>query len=672
MQEKLMVLRKIEDLKVVKAIRMGLVDLMPVLLIGAFALVLMTFPVAAYQDFITHFANGFLMDLFDLINFAAFGLLSIYAAFFISRAYMRVNPGASTTGAAAAAIMTFFILAGKNTEAYGPKSMFLAIISGLGATALYSNIYGRLKKHLILSRGADKRFNIAIDSFRAVSITVVLFAVINLLILRAFNVESARELMAHLFTRIIDEPTFGKGLIFVFLSSLLWFFGIHGSDVLEDTMQMVFAPGIEENRLALAAGAQPSCIVTKQFFDCFVLMGGCGATICLLVAILLFSKNRGRRELGAVAAMPMIFNINELMVFGLPIIYNPIMLLPFLITPIVCYCISYFAVSMGWVPVITGNIEWTTPIILGGYYATGSIAGSILQIINLMVGILIYAPFVKLLDRESAKEDQRVFGGFMKFFIEHESEPLKDRKDTYGEFARDLMAELHHDMNVVLYYQPQYDYEGKCVGAEALMRLKHPEYGVLYPPLVIKLAEEGHFLPELEEKVVTTVIEDLPAVRERLGDVKVSFNITGTTVVTDRFIDFCKTHDFTDKNMCIEITEQAAVTFDERTINALKELHGMGLTLAIDDFSMGHTSINYLKDDLFDFIKLDGSLIKGLTENENCKEIVTSITQLAQSLGLMVIAEFVETEEQREILHKVGCDCYQGWLYSPAIALKDF
>lgn len=93
--------------------------------------------------------------------------------------------------------------------------------------------------------------------------------------------------------------------------------------------------------------------------------------------------------------------------------------------------------------------------------------------------------------------------------------------------------------------------------------------------------------------------------------------------------------------------------------------------LSIDDFSMGKTSINYLKDSLFDEIKLDGSLVKGLFEHQNCREIIQSITQLAASLDLAVLAEYVETEEQRDVLHEIGYDCYQGYLYSPAVFLDE-
>jgi len=95
----------------------------------------------------------------------------------------------------------------------------------------------------------------------------------------------------------------------------------------------------------------------------------------------------------------------------------------------------------------------------------------------------------------------------------------------------------------------------------------------------------------------------------------------------------------------------------------------MGLSLSIDDFSMGSTSIHYLKENLFDCIKLDGSLVKGSFTHRNCREIILSISRLAASLGLTVLAEYVETEKQRDALHEIGCDRYQGYLYSPALLL---
>jgi EAL domain-containing protein (putative c-di-GMP-specific phosphodiesterase class I) len=174
--------------------------------------------------------------------------------------------------------------------------------------------------------------------------------------------------------------------------------------------------------------------------------------------------------------------------------------------------------------------------------------------------------------------------------------------------------------------------------------------------------------------MVLRVLAERPAALKRFGqDAKISFNVTGATVTTPRFLQFLRQQNaknpFRGKNLCIEVTEQTAIYFNEETRAALTSMREMGLLLAIDDFSMGQTSLHYLKDSMFDIIKLDGSLVRGLEDHPNYHEIIASITLLAESLHLTVLAEYVETEEQREILHNIGCDCYQGYLYSPAVYL---
>ncbi len=684
-------LHRWEQTMSVRTIRSGLVNMIPVLIIGAFALILQTFPVEAYQDLIATLAGGFFLDLLKLIYSATFGVLSLYMTIFISRSYMKqkADPDAPPGGALAASVLSFFILAGAylpdfGKDSMGPKSMFLAILTGLLASRLYLALYRRTnrRRRSLYSTGADREFNRTLTTLFPVAVTALVFGLVDALVIRVFRVDSFRMLMIHGFDWLFSQigRGFFKGFFFVLLSSLLWFFGIHGSDTLEDVMQSTFVPGLAENQAAVAAGGEPAAVLTKEFFDCFVLMGGCGAAICLLIAILVFSRNRARRGLGLTAAFPMIFNINELMVFGLPIIYNPIMLIPFLAVPLVCYSVAYFAISAGLVPMITSEVAWTTPILLGGFRATGSLAGSALQLVNVALGTLIYFPFVRLLDRQSEDNARHSFDVFMNYFRANEQDlgkvRLIDKDDVYGEFAKDLCAELRHELDrgIVLAYQPQYHFDGRCVGVEALLRWRHPVYGMLYPPLVFKLAEEGGFLDVLEEAVLDRALEDRPEVLRRFGEgTKLSVNVTGTTVVTPRFMQFCRQQNaktpFRGRNICLEVTEQAAISFNEETLNALRSLREMGLMLAIDDFSMGQTSLNYLKASLFTLIKLDGSLVKGLFTQQNCREIISSITQLADSLSLKVLAEYVETEEERTVLHEIGCDLYQGWLYSPAVFL---
>jgi len=681
-------LQRMENLTAVRAVRDGLVSMIPVLTIGAFALILKTFPVKAYQNVISVILGGFLLQLFDIVYSATFGVLSVYMTFCISRGYIKLKDDANADqgGAALASLMSFFILSGSylsgfGTENMGPKSMFLAIITGLGASALYIKLRRLFRQRYLFTAGADREFNRMLSTMAPIAIVVLSFALFNALVMRIFEVDSFHSLLALIFNKLfsIRGSTFIKGFCFVLLSSLLWFCGIHGSDTLEGVMQTYFAPGLAENQAALAAGAAPANIITKEFFDCFVLMGGCGSAICLLISILLFSRSRARRGLGLTAAFPMLFNINELMVFGLPIIFNPTMLIPFLLAPLVCYSTAYAAISTGLVPMITGSVEWTTPILLGGFHATGSLAGSTLQLVNVALGVLIYTPFVRMLDRQSEEAALRSYNSFVDYFRENEQAlaalRITDMDNIYGDIAKSLCAELRDDIGgFSLAYQPQYHYDGRCIGVEALLRWRHETYGVIYPPLIIKLAEEGGFLVDLEEAIWTRALEERPAVLRRFGeDIKISINVTGTTVVTPRFLQFCRQLNAREhlegKNLCLEITEQAALSFNEDTIHALASLRKLGLLLAIDDFSMGQTSIHYLKDNMFDIIKLDGSLVRGLFTHRNSREIVSSITRLANSLNLTVLSEFVETAEQRDLLHEIGCDCYQGYLYSPAVFL---
>ena len=688
---------KLENLTIVRTVCSGLLNIIPILIIGAFALILQTFPVTAYQNFVQKFAGGRTMAFLSFVYSATFGVLSVYMTMSISRAYIHLKGDIksedinSDIGAMIASLISFFILAGAylpefSTDNVGPKSMFLAVITGIGASTLYYrlNIIFSKRKRRFFSSGADKEFNQMLSYIVPVALTAIIFALFNLLIIYAFDVDSFRMLLVEIINKIFSfgKVGFFKGFLFVLLSSLLWFFGIHGSDTLESVMQQYFAPGLEANQTAVAAGSAPQSILTKEFFDCFVLIGGCGSAICLLIAILAFSRNRARRGLGISAAVPMIFNINEMMVFGLPIIFNPIMLIPFITVPLVCYSIAYFAMSVGLVPVITHEVAWTTPVILGGFHATGSVAGSILQVVNVAIGVLIYTPFVRMLDKRDEKKYIEEFSSFIDYFRENEQMingvRLIEQKNVYGEFAKVLCAEIEHGLkdNVVLAYQPQYNYDGKCVGVEALLRWNHPIYGLIYPPVVVKLAEEGNFLPELEEAVMLKAISDREKVLERFGkDIKISVNVTGNTIVTDRYLAFCKKlaskYDFSKMNMGLEVTEQAALSFDQRTIGIIRKIKDLGLALSIDDFSMGQTSINYLKENLFDYIKLDGSLVKGLFKNQNCKEIILSISKLAEHLSIKVLAEYVETKEQRDTLHELGCDLYQGYLYSPAVFIKD-
>ncbi len=686
---------KLSEIKLFQCIKSGLIMVIPIIIIGSIALVLKSFPIAAYQDFIKYAAGGFLYDLFSIIYNATTGLFSIFLCCAISASYNRIYAKSNVTsanyGATVTSLICFLIFSGVGSykfslENFGIKGTFTAILCALLASFLYHLTQAKSRSNLTLyTDGADGHFKSAINILIPCGVTVLFFALVSILLKALLGISCFQELLLYIFNNAFSGATrsLPSALIFVFVSHFLWFFGIHGGNVLQDISNQVFVPGQEINEALVRYNFEPTEIFSKSFLDSFVLMGGCGATLCLLFALLFFSKRKSNRYLAGFSLAPAIFNINEPLVFGLPICFNPTLIIPFLITPLAFTFTSTFATYMGWVPIVTNSVEWTTPIILSGYIATGSIAGSILQIVNLLIGFLIYLPFVRIFDRQKVKnahtQMHTLVATLKRAESNNESINLIDQGSYLGVVARSLSEELKimirkHQFQI--YYQPQFDAHGKCVGAEALLRWEHPLYGFIYPPLIIELAKEVDILEDLECLIISKVADDMHYILETMGeDFRISVNLTPLATQSDKFNALLNglviQGSIIPKNICIEVTEQIAISFNQATLEHFSWWKEAGFMLSIDDFSMGSTSIKYLQRNLFDQVKLDGGIVKDMLNNSRSEKIIASITSLSAELGFEVIAEYVESEEQKEMLVKLGCDFYQGWLYSPAVPLLE-
>ncbi len=684
---------KMTNSGLLRCIRGSLVFMTPILLVGSLALMLYSLPITPYQSFIAGFGNGFISRFFYAVYQATFGILAIYMVMSVSLSYIRqrMTMRPHNYGIVFTSLICFVLFSGAFSEEQmdmnilGAQGIFTALVCSLTASYLYDRIDRKLgKKVRLYAEGTDAAFHNMIFSIIPLGIVTAVFALADMIICRIFQVSGFHMLFTEVMNYIFKNMgrSLGTALLFELTLNLLWFFGIHGNDVLESASQSIFAPAIDINAALVNQGLPATEIFSKTFFDVFVLMGGCGSTLCLLIAILLFSKRKSNRKLSGFAFVPMIFNINEIITFGLPVVFNPLLLVPFLITPQVLILISFLAMSMGLVPLPIHEVEWTTPILLGGYLSTGSVAGSVLQVINVVVGVLIYRPFVRLLENESLNDFSVRIERLIHTLQESEEtrKPIEllALKNDAGLVARDLAGELGTQMRqgkLTMYYQPQFDNQGRCKGAEALLRWRHSYYGMIYPPLVVKLAEETGKLLDLEKLIFSSVIEDMDRLLGALGQkAKISVNLTGTAVQSDEMEDFLaelsRKHPEYCKQIMIEITEQASLQINEELIARLTRIKGMGFELAIDDFSMGSTSIKYLQTSLFNLIKLDGELSKGVMNNFRCCDIITSISGLSKNLDIQVLAEYVETDEQKKILEETGCCWYQGYLYSPAVPIE--
>lgn len=687
-----------ENVTAFKAIRRGLTITIPIVLIGCFCIVILNLPIPAYQDFLLSVPT--LTDFILAIHSVTLGAFSLYVAISISLSYAQVyaekHGDFFMHGAPFAALGSYLVMVGMGSESFSfdvlsTRSLFIAIIAGLGGTALYCILIHRPHRYRKqYGNASDSFFNRAMTAVVPVTIIILLAAVLNETVSILFRVESLEELFFKGISSFFpsDTSSLESGILYVFLNNLLWFFGIHGGNMLDGVAQGIFMPGTELNAQLVASGMEPTQVITKTFLDTFVSIGGAGALLSLLLAILFFGRHRTMKKLSGLAATPMVFNVNELMLFGLPIIWNPTLLIPFVLVPLVNLFISYWATVSGFVPYVTVDTSWVTPPFIGGYLATGSYAGVALQVLNLLVGMFIYLPFLRIYEKSLELSERNEYVGLLNRFRESEMDRaglvLTALPGTIGILVRALSDDLRRAVNegtFDLYYQPQFDIHDKGIGAEALLRWNHPVHGMMYPPLVVKLAEEINILDELERAVMQRALDDAQRVQrlanagELRPDFAISVNATARALQKEAFvekiIEGMDARNLDPGRLVVEATEHDALSMNDDTMQLLQKLVNAGVPLAIDDFSMGHTSFKYLETSAFSIVKLDGTIARGVMGNSRYAEIVSSITRLSEQLCFTVLAEYVETREQRNQLAKLGCTYFQGYLYSPAIPFED-
>ena len=195
-------------------------------------------------------------------------------------------------------------------------------------------------------------------------------------------------------------------LFLTFLDSFFWCFGIHGSSVVGSVTRPIWLVLLEQNSNALAAGVPIPNIAPEAFYQWFIFIGGSGTTIGLAILLLFKSKSQYGKTLGKVAFVPALFNINEPMIFGCPIILNPVLLIPFVLTPTICAIIGWIATELGLVNRVVASAPWTLPGPIGAFLATnGDIRAFILNVLLIILSVIIYLPFFNKYDADLKKQE---------------------------------------------------------------------------------------------------------------------------------------------------------------------------------------------------------------------------------------------------------------------------
>ena len=250
------------------------------------------------------------------------------------------------------------------------------------------------------------------------------------------------------------------------------------------------------------------------------------------------------------------------------------------------------------------------------------------------------------------------------------------------EIARrmELERELRHAIGakqLVLFYQPQIDLSnGEIMGAEALIRWQHPVHGLVPPDTFIPLAEESGLINQVSDWVLEDACQQLKRWSEAGHNLKVAVNMSSKDIQVDGFNEKLRhmidKYDISPNMLELEITESTLMENPEELESELNAMREMGLTLAIDDFGSGFSSLNYLKRLPVDVLKIDRMFIRDLDKDENDMAIVTGVVALATSMGLQTVAEGVETIEQYHLLQELGCDTCQGYYFSKPLPVAEF
>lgn len=353
----------------------------------------------------------------EALNPAAEGSMLIMTVFVVMGIgyYLATSYKVEGIYGSAIAISAFFLVTplengGMSLDRLGAKGMFVGILVAILSGELYKRAVLKgwtIKMPDSVPPAVSRSFSALIPAF----LTLTLFLVIRVI----FSLTPFGNIHDFIF-KTIQTPMMklGGGLpatIFaIIMIQLLWFFGLHGQVIVNSVLDPVWNTLSLENFEAFQAGKELPNIITKQFMETYTVgLGGTGMTLAVAFALLFVVKSRQLKELGKLAGPAAIFNVNEPIIFGLPIVMNPLIFIPWMLAPVVVVIFTYTMMAIGLAPIPTGvTVPWTVPIFFSGSLATNSMMGGIIQVINFFIVFIIWLPFLKVLDRQAIQAEENV------------------------------------------------------------------------------------------------------------------------------------------------------------------------------------------------------------------------------------------------------------------------
>lgn len=423
---------KIASNRYLNAIRDGFVFAMPFLIVGSFILLILNLPFTDKNNFLYMEWYDNLMKAFkgDLVQpfYVSMGIMSLFVAYGIGYSLSGHYNLNSITGGFLS-LFSFLLVSAKveyvpiveavsksflvDADSYIPvmdvrfmdaKGLFVAIIFGIVSIEIFRFLVHK-KLIITLPESVPPAIAKSFELLIPVAVVIVLFQALNIIIQKKL-IMMIPELVMKIFEPLLHvSDSLPSIIILLLVIHILWFAGLHGTNIVDAIVKAITLSNLAINQAALQAGEPVTKIFAGGFFDSYVFMGGVGTTLGLAIAMVR-SKNEHIKSIGKLSIVPAVFNINEPIMFGAPVVMNPVLMIPFIALPIINATIAWIFTKLNIIGHIVSLVPWTTPGPLAALLATNLNVGSmILSLVLIFTSYLAYKPFLKAYEISLEKEE---------------------------------------------------------------------------------------------------------------------------------------------------------------------------------------------------------------------------------------------------------------------------
>lgn len=417
---------KVNNQKYIIGIKNTFATLLPVIMTGAFATLFSSVVFSPEIGLAQIEALSFLAEfkpIADVINYFTMNFLTVYVVFVLGHEVGKLNKLKGVFPGVVAVIsylvmnpsfINFVTEDGTNLEIRNvlsrqytnPEGLFLGMFMAVLSIELYTWLGNQDRLRIKMPDSVPEAVSNSFSSLVPSIFTITLSATFGFAIHFITGMYASQIIYS-----LVQKPLEGliQGLpgilLLMFVAQVFWVVGIHGMQMVKPIREPLLLAAIAANTAAFQAGEAVPNIVTMPYWDIYMTFGGSGATLGLLISIFLVSKRADYRKIAKMSFIPGLFNINEPLIYGLPIMLNPILAIPFIVTPLITGTIGYFAISLGFAAKSVVMVPWPVPAIINGYLSTAGDLGTVVtQIVCIVVSILIYLPFVKAANRSMVDE----------------------------------------------------------------------------------------------------------------------------------------------------------------------------------------------------------------------------------------------------------------------------